>query len=203
MIRRFERPSGDGGFALMEVLAAMGVLAIFFGMFTGAIVTTFDSSNHSQGIARTTQELSRAFERLDTQVRYASYLATPGQVAGDGNNWYLELQDTNQDPARCIQLRVDRASEQLQQRSWPVGGATSAWLPLASGVVNGAATGADAPFVVTRPDQKVRAVQLTLNLVTSQGSGGGAVSSRTQLTFTALNTNLTTPQGGLCTGMRP
>lgn len=203
MIRRFERPKGDRGFALMEVLAAMGVMAVFFAMFTGAVVTTFDSSNHSQAVAHTTQELSQAFERLDTQVRYASYLATPGQVAGDGNNWYVEMQDANDNPALCRQLRVDQASSQLQQRSWPVGGSPSPWVPLATGVVNGAATGASAPFVVTRPDQRVRSTQLTLNLVTSAGSGGGTVTSQTQLTFTALNTNLTSPQGGLCTGMRP
>jgi hypothetical protein len=91
----------------------------------------------------------------------------------------------------------------LQQRSWLVGGTAGPWTPIASSVVNGAATGADAPFLVTRAGQRVRSAQLTLNLVTSAGGGGGAVTSRTQLTFTALNTNLATPQAGLCTGMRP
>lgn len=200
-MRRRGRPGEDAGFALIEVLAAMTVLAAFFAMFAGAIATTYSSSNRSEATARTTQQLSQAFRRLDTQVRYASYVSVPGQAGGD---WYVEFQNTNQDPAECIQLRVDGASGQLQQRSWPDAGSAGPWVPLASDVVNGGAvSGSDVPFVLTKPSTTVQSAQLTVNLLTRQGNGRDAVTSRTQLTFTALNTNLTTPQAGLCSGMRP
>lgn len=202
-----QRPGGvvrdDRGFALLEVLTALVVLSIFFAMFTGAIVTTFTSSSRSQGVANTSQELSLAFQHLDLQVRYVSYVSAPAQVPADENNWYVEMQDSNASPTRCIQLRVSRSAGQLQQRSWPVGGQPGSWQPLASRVVNGGAVGAAAPFVVSRPNATVRSAQLTVNLETAQGSGDSAASSRTQLTFTALNTNLTTPSGGQCTGWRP
>jgi prepilin-type N-terminal cleavage/methylation domain-containing protein len=203
MTKRRRRVSGDAGVSLMELMVAMVVMAIVGAIFIGAVVTMYDSSNHSQAVADTSQELNLAFSRLDTQVRYASYVSIPGQDANDGGNWYVELQDANASPAVCTQLRVDQVSRQLQQRTWSGAAAPGAWQPLASGVVNGAATGSGAPFVVTVARGVVRSTQLAVNLLTSEGSGTRGAVSQSAMTFTSLNTNPTTPIGGICAGQRP
>lgn len=200
---RVDRRS-DRGAMLLELLVTMAVLTLFFAMFAGAVVMVHNATNHSTAISRTSGQLSQAFWRLDTQVRYASFISVPARVAADENNWYVELLDSTASPATCVQLRVNQASRQLQQRSWRVGVSPGPWLALAGDVVNGdAAAGADVPFVLTPPSSAVTSAQLTLNLVSRQGTGANGAASRTRLTLTALNTNLTTPRGGFCAGQRP
>ena len=196
-------PGDDGGFTLVETIVAMSVMSIFLTVFTGSVVMMFRSSNHSQAVAHSSQELSDAFLWLDRHVRYASYVSQPGQDANDGGNWYVEFQDTNTTPATCYQLRVDQVSQQLQQRSWAGTAAPSSWAPLATGITNGGATGANAPFALTPARATVPSAQLTVDLVAAEGSGTEGASSQNSLSFTALNTTLSTPVGGLCTGARP
>ncbi len=194
----------DAGFTLIEVMTAVAVMGVFLGIFTTSLVMMFRSSNHTQAVARTSQEINDAFTWLDRQVRYASYVGPAGQDFADGGNWYVEFENTNTSPATCYQLRVDQGAEQLQVRSWPTGGSPSSWLPLASGVTNGGSSGADKPFSVTNASGTVASAALTVDLVTREGgSGPDGATSQDNTTFTALNTNVTTPIGGLCTGWRP
>jgi prepilin-type N-terminal cleavage/methylation domain-containing protein len=200
---RTRRPSGDAGFTLIETTVGMVVMSIFLAMFTGSVVMMFRSSNHSQGVAHTSQEISNAFTRLDQQLRYASYVGEPGQDANDSGNWYVEFQNTNTDPATCYQLRVDQSSQTLQQRSWSGSGTPSAWEQLATGVLNGGGSGSDAPFAVTAASGTVTSAELTVHLVTGEDSGPDAAQSESSMTFTALNSTVTTPIRGICAGMRP
>lgn len=188
----------------MDVLVGMVVMGVFLAMFTGSVVLLFGSSNRSQAVANTSQQLSQAYLWLDRHVRYADYVATPGQDATDGN-WYVELREADGDPGTCYQLRVDHSSGQLQQRSWTGSGPASGWTPLASGVTNGAAAAGSAtqPFVFDAAKGALRNAQLTVNLVTAQGSGANGASSSSSMAFTALNTNVNTLPHGTCDGMRP
>lgn len=197
------RPRGDSGFTLIETVVGMVVMSIFLAMFTGSVVMMFGSSNHSQAVAHSAQEISNAFTKLDRQVRYASYVGEPGQDPNDGNNWYVEFENTNTDPAMCYQLRVDQSSDTLQQRSWSGSGTPSAWQQLATGVLNGGGSGADAPFALTPATATVPSAELTVHLVTGEGSGSNAAQSESSMAFTALNSTVTTPIRGFCAGMRP
>jgi len=197
------RPSGDAGFTLIETVVGMVVMSVFLALFTGSVVAMFGSSNHSQAVAHSAQEISNAFTKLDRQVRYASYVGEPGQDPNDGGNWYVEFQNTNTNPATCYQLRVDQGSETLQQRSWSGSGTPSGWQQLATGVLNGGGSGVDAPFVVTAATGTVTSAELTVHLVTGEGTGSNAAQSQSSMTFTALNSTVTTPIRGICAGMRP
>jgi prepilin-type N-terminal cleavage/methylation domain-containing protein len=197
------RPRGDAGFTMIETAVGMVVMSVFLALFTGSVVAMFGSSNHSQAVAHSAQEISIAFTKLDRQVRYASYVGEPGQDANDGGNWYVEFEDANTTPATCYQLRVDQNSQTLQQRSWSGSGTPSAWQQFATGVLNGGGTGAAAPFAVTAASGTVTSAQLTVHLVTGEGSGSYAAQSQISMTFTALNSTVTTPIRGICAGMRP
>jgi prepilin-type N-terminal cleavage/methylation domain-containing protein len=197
------RPRGDAGFTMIETAVGMVVMSVFLALFTGSVVAMFGSSNHSQAVAHSAQEISSAFTKLDRQVRYASYVGEPGQDANDGGNWYVEFEDSNTTPATCYQLRIDQGSQTLQQRSWSGSGTPSAWQQLATGVLDGGGTGANAPFAVTAAGGTVTSAQLTVRLVTGEGSGPNAAQSQSSMTFTALNSTVTTPIRGTCAGMRP
>lgn len=203
MIARKLRTNDDAGFTLIETVVGMVVMSVFLAMFTGSVVMMFRSSNSSQAVAHTAQEIDNAFTKLDKQVRYASYVGEPGQDPNDGNNWYVEFQDSNTTPATCYQLRVDQASAALQQRSWSGSGTPSAWQQLATGVLNGGGTGSAAPFAVTAATSTVTSVELTVHLVAGEGSGSDAAQSQSNMTFTALNSTVNTPIRGICAGMRP
>jgi prepilin-type N-terminal cleavage/methylation domain-containing protein len=198
------RVGDDAGFTLIEVLVGLSLLGIFLGIFTGSIVTLYQSSGRSQAVAHTSQDLGSAFARLDSEVRYASYISVPGRAGNDAGNWYVELRDSTANPPVCTQLRIDQASSQLQQRTWVDATAPSAWTPLAAGVVNGdAPSGAAQPFILTTATATVQAAQLTITLVTREGVGPQAASSQLVVSLAALNTTAATPTGGLCAGMRP
>lgn len=198
------RVSGDGGFTLSEAVVGMFLLMVFLTIFSGSLIAMYSVANHAQAVATTSGQLGFAFDRLDTEVRYASFLSTPGQDSNDHNNWYVEMQNTNVSPATCVQLRVDQVSQQLQQRSWIDGGPAGAWTTLASYVSNGdAAAGSAQPFLVYAATSTVKAAELTVNLTSAQDATREGAQSTSSVTLTALNTNLTTPASGLCTGYRP
>jgi len=198
------RVSGDDGFTLSEAVVGMFILMVFFAIFSGSLIVMYSSANHAQAVAATSGQLGFAFDRLDTEVRYASFLSTPGQDSNDHNNWYVEMQNTNVSPATCFQLRVDQVSQQLQERSWLDGGQAGAWTTLASYITNGGtAAGSTQPFIVYAATSTVKSAELTVNLTSAQDATREGAQSTSSVTLTALNTSQSTPASGLCTGYRP
>ena len=203
-LRLRARVSGDDGFTLSEAVVGMILLMIFLTIFSGGLISMYSAANHAQAVAATSGQLGFAFDRLDTEVRYASFLSTPGQDSNDHNNWYVEMQNTNSSPATCVQLRVDQVGKQLQQRSWTDGGEAGDWITLASYVTNGAvAPGSAQPFLVYAATSTVKSAELTVNLISGQDATREGAQSTTALALTALNTSQNTPASGLCTGYRP
>jgi prepilin-type N-terminal cleavage/methylation domain-containing protein len=196
--------SRDAGFTLMEMMVGMTLMGVFLTMFGGAITMMYDSANKSESLNNTTAQLNQAFNRLDQSVRYASAVTTPGK--GAAGDWYVEFQTSNTPTVACTQLRINQASGQLQQRTWTVANGTpsnvSAWLPLASNLVNGnAPAGVGQPFVfnaasTTAPAAPYQGLQIVLQAQT--GSGQSATTSTSKSTFVALNTTATTPITGIC-----
>ncbi len=213
------RPRGDDGFTLMDLVAGMTVMSILMAIFTTSIVLMFRSSNRSQAVANTAQQVNNAFIWLERKIRYADFISAPGQDANDGGAWYVEFQSI--DPATnapvCHQLRVDQHSEQLQQRSWTDSGPAGGWQPLATGVTNGGATpdSGNQPFERLQPGEgqpssptnaalpALPSLQLTVNLTVREGHGPDAASSQSRVTLAAFNTDSASRLSGLCTGMRP
>ncbi len=177
-------------------------MAIFGGMFTGAVVMMNSAMNKSQAINLTASQLNVAFSNLDNTVRYAAFISTPGLSTGTSRDWYVELQVTNTGSEVCTQLRVDIATQQLQRRTWAMANAVSsnltAWAPIASGISNGGAVSGAAtqPFYLLLPGANTLFQQLTINLISPSGSGSSLTNSTSTFTFTALNSTVpasTTP----------
>jgi Tfp pilus assembly protein PilW len=197
-----QRMKQDEGTSLIELVVGMMLMAIFLGMFTGAIVMMNTSMNKSQAVNLSSSQLNTAFASLDNTVRYAAFISTPGTGTPSGD-WYVELRVTNTGSEVCSQLRVDIASQQLQRRVWTVGAngnasTPGAWVPISSGISNGnAPAGPTQPFL---PGTLTNGLyqQLTINLTAPAGSGSAQTNSMSTFTLTALNSALPAPTSSIC-----
>jgi type II secretory pathway pseudopilin PulG len=197
-----QRMSRDDGTSLIELMVGMMLMAIFMGMFTGAVVMMNNAMNKSQAVNLTASQLNVAFLNLDNTVRYAAFISTPG--VGTSGDWYVELRVTDTGAEVCTQLRVDIASQQLQRRTWTVVNAVAstpgAWAPISSGISNGGAvSGASTqPFYLLPALANTVFQQLTINLISPSGSGSSLTNSTSSFTFTALNSIIPAPTAPIC-----
>ena len=189
----------DRGTSLAELLVGMALMSIFMSIFLTAILLMTKTANKVEATSISTSQTNQAYLRLDKSIRYATAVSTPGTSTTSGD-WYVEFDSpvaAGSSGDACTQLRVD--SNQLQQRTWTVVGGTSsaasAWLPIANNVSNGTAVAGstDAPFTLLAGTGTASTAfqRLQLTLVTTAGASGATTSNRAQITFTALNSDVT------------
>lgn len=191
--RRRLSEDSEQGTTMMEMVVTMAILGIFLAIFTGAMLVISSTVTKVDAISQSNAQVNQAFMSLDKKIRYASAITTPAVSNG---SWYVEYDTTNTATEVCTQLRINTATQVLQQRSWtvPASGTPTAtsWTAIASLVTNGgvAAGNADQPFTfpaalssATSPFQR-----LTIVLVTRAGNNNPST-TRSVMTFTALNSN--------------
>jgi len=187
----------DAGMTLMELMVAMGIMGIFMGIATTAMVNIYSSTSKIQAVAGTSGQLSTAFDRLDKQVRYATAIDQP--VTPPTSDWSVAFQNATSTGTSCTQLRVrtvpGAGEQQLVERSWTVttnaDGSLSAtgisgWTQLADGVSLTDQNGAVTPFAVSTPSG-ASLQQLTLRLVALADNGSNKTRSASEVSFSALN----------------
>ena len=195
--RARRRIDDDRGTTLAELLVGMAIMTVFMSIFLTSILMMSATANKVEATTISASQTNQAFLRLDKMVRYASAISTPG-VSTTSGDWYVELDlpatavgagDT------CTQLRIDAGS--LQTRTWTVSngvaGSAGGWAPIAGNITNGgvAAGSADAPF--STPSSSAAASttfqRLQFTFISTAGNSTTAT-SRAQLTFTALNSDV-------------
>jgi prepilin-type N-terminal cleavage/methylation domain-containing protein len=183
----------DSGITLIEVVVSMTIMSVAMAIFTGGILQMYRAFNRSDATANAQSQINNAFLRLDKEIRYAAGISTPGSVGSDP---YVEFLTTYTGTPVCTELRLRVAAKQLQRRTWVQGSSPlvpSAWVPLASEVSS------TQPFTFTAADATFNFQRLQLKLTATSGSGGTATPKQTDVTFTALNTSLTTSSATVCT----
>ncbi|MGX6602041.1 PulJ/GspJ family protein [Micromonosporaceae bacterium Da 78-11] len=183
---------GDAGTTLIEVMVAMGLMSVVMAMATAAIAQIYQSVNESENSAEAQAQVTKAFARLDQEIRYARSISTPAVLNGDNYVEYLIGVDSVD---TCVELRLRTSTNELQRRQWtkntdpltPTG-----WTTLAAVVTAGA------PFTTIPADKvgltgfRFQRLRLTVSAVLGGGTGGGSATSggstrQTDVTFTALN----------------
>ena len=173
----------DEGLTLIEVVVSLTVMAVFMAMFTTSILQMYRSANSSEATVLAQSQVNLAFLKLDKQIRYAAGISQPG-TGSSTSDPYVEYLTTDGTTATCHQMRLD--SSTLWWRSWTDASGTSpgsTWTPLVSGVSG------STPFVYTAPTDSAAFQRLEVTLTASSGAGSTARSKKTDITFTALNTN--------------
>ncbi|MEU4214703.1 hypothetical protein [Actinoplanes sp. NPDC026623] len=222
---RLDRPADprrpdDAGTSLVEMLVTMGIMSVMMVVFTTAILQVYRTVSATETLNDAQNELSRAFQRFDRELRYASWISS----VGTGSTWYVEFAGAN--PTKCNQLRLvsgppgSDAQGVLQLLTWTLGTPPAPGTPgqtIASQIVtsgaglapfftkqdygampyasptatpSGGAVGADFKSVFQR---------LRIQLTTMTGVGTAQIDT----TFTALNTTDNTPATNGCSEGRP
>lgn len=174
---------------LIEMLVSMGLFTILLGIFMSGVAAMTDLTVRSRSAADSSDEVRRAYQRLDKQLRYASAVNRPGVAGG---NEYLEFQTSAVDvgtDVMCSQWKLDASADTLAFRTWPDvdGAAASSWTVVASRVVNDPSTSPVFTYLATDEDHTKQRVAVYLDVESNQGDG-----AELRSTFVALNTTPTT-----------
>ncbi|HEX8627437.1 MAG TPA: prepilin-type N-terminal cleavage/methylation domain-containing protein [Catenuloplanes sp.] len=204
----------DAGVSLIEVMVSMSVLGIVMSMFTTGVVVMYRSVTLQESVAMAQSQANIAFQRLDTEIRYAAGISVPGQTAAPGNIPYVEYETTTAAGPKCTQLRL--FNETLQLRTWytrTTSTPAANWRQLVASVTTATATTAasrgPAPFRQVGPfsfwqADPIRGYQrLRVSLAVTAGRDANRVNNQTAITFTALNTSIDTDSAAICPAPRP
>jgi type II secretory pathway pseudopilin PulG len=172
----------DAGATLLELVVAMSVSTIVAIIFTGGMLQLRGIAERDEALGAAQARLHAAFQRMDSEIRYAVGINEPAHTAGA---WWVEYAVTTAGVTRCTQLRVTDATGLLQSRHRTGGGPAEVWRTLAD-QIDGARE-----FVRTAARRdRARHQQLSVTLVLSAGAHRGPQLTRqSAFTFTALNTS--------------
>jgi type II secretory pathway pseudopilin PulG len=188
--------TGDAGVTVAETVVAMSIMGVVLTAFTSGMIQIYGSVQRTDAAGIAQSQMHAAFARLDRELRYSSGVGTPVQQPGDIH--IVEYESTITDTSRCFRLRLDLGRDVLQQRNWQPGNQASmtAWSTVATGVGLITRPGAVAPppFFLTGSDTTVRFQRLRVRLATTSAGKPREV----DVTFTALNTSLTTDSRTIC-----
>jgi hypothetical protein len=188
----------DRGVTLAEMAVTTGIMSAVMAIFTTAIIQLFQAGNKNELVALTQAQLNTAFLRLDRELRYAAGFSAPRD---DGTNWYVEYVNTGTLTGKpeCAQLRLDAATKTLRRQVWPQQkgvGPTGKFAVLANNVI--VDRDKKSVFTLADPLKVTTFQQLTIVLVVATNPGRGQTESRTELTFTALNSRAGTDTATVC-----
>nr|WP_296074389.1 hypothetical protein [uncultured Actinoplanes sp.] len=203
----------DAGYSLVDLLVALSVMSILFVVVIGAIAEIYGNVTRTEGTSFAREEIGKSFRRLDKELRYATWISTPGKV---GSSWYLEYAVPSTDSAEyCRQLEFDTVSGVLTLAKWdPTGGGKPG--PAGTIATDLTLNAGAAPFTLIAPNSTIYSsigpaaagvgkhfapdyyqVRFLFNATL------GRVSLREDVTFTAQNTSGNSTTTSKCSGGRP
>jgi prepilin-type N-terminal cleavage/methylation domain-containing protein len=185
-----ERP-GDAGFTLIEMTVGLALMSVMMVIFTSGFIQIVRLNRATAALGDGESQVSRAFRRLDNELRYAADVRAqvlPGSGSTDSSLIYL----TTAAAPRCYALSLVNGS--LQHREWTPGAAIGAASVLASGV---SAVSHQQPFSVSAPaasagdtDAVTVAAPKSATILLTAAAGGQAYTHERELRaqFVAPNT---------------
>ena len=176
----------EAGVTLLELTVAMTVMSIFGTIFVGGIAQMYRVTNRVEAVAIAQAQVNVAFHRMDTRIRYATGLSTPGPATGTDR--YVEYLTSNTGTEICGELRLQGSTSRLQWRQWTRGQTPGGWTLLASNVSSAT------PFTVT--PATVGTAYQTLTVSLSSTANGGTKQFRT--VFAALNSSASVDSTAYC-----
>lgn len=209
--------ANDAGTSLAELLVTMGIMSVVMMLFTGGILQVYRTVAATDTRSDAQNELSRAFQRFDRELRYASWvnLESPGATGP----WYVEF--AGADPTDCFQLRLVPGSGAnqgvLQLLTWTAGSPpapgtkgqtiasqidTTAGNPFSMRPYGATPYASPSPTPTGGPvgtDFQAKFQTLRVKLTARTGAGV----ARIDTTFTALNTTDKTASTNPCSEGRP
>jgi prepilin-type N-terminal cleavage/methylation domain-containing protein len=191
----------DDGFTLVELLVAMIILSVFFGVFSSLVARFFDLTGRQQSRSASVDVSRNMIMVLDRQVRYANAVNTPVTTA-DGTRWIEWRSGSTGKQQTCFQWRV-RPGGAAQFRTWlpPLSGSGAStptvWRTQGTGVQ---AIGTEPVFAVNAALASSSALnRQVVTIAFRTTSGTVRDGSPTRVALTALNsTSASAPTTPVC-----
>jgi prepilin-type N-terminal cleavage/methylation domain-containing protein len=114
-VRTRERTGDDRGFTIVEMIVSMAIMSVVMTVLTAAITQIYSATNRVDTASFNRSQLTIAFRRLDAEMRYAIWLATPTPTPV-GTSFYVEYEV----PDGCRELKFDTSAGVLSLYSWAV-----------------------------------------------------------------------------------
>lgn len=185
----------DDGVTLAEMAVTTAIMSAVMAIFTTGVVQLFRAGNSSELVAVTESQLNTAFLRLDRNLRYAAGFSKPGDPDVNGNKQveYVNTETVSGVP-ECAQLELNKKLKVLRRQVWPqTTKPTGKWVVLASEL------NADkSSFALAEPTSDTGFQRLQIVLVVTTNPGTGQTESKTDVTFTALNSTRGTLPATVC-----
>jgi prepilin-type N-terminal cleavage/methylation domain-containing protein len=184
----------DDGVTMTELMVSLMIMAFMMAIFTTGIVQMYAAANKTESMSAAQSQVNLVFLRLDKEVRYSAAISDPEQV---GSRWYVGMLNTTTNVERCTALQLDTDTDRLLIFSWNEANPPVApgWVVLANNVD---APSGEQPFVLTPAGVVENFYRLRVNLVAESGGARTRSAANTDVTFTALNTSLTTSSTNVC-----
>jgi prepilin-type N-terminal cleavage/methylation domain-containing protein len=201
---------GDEGFSLIEIMMSMTIFSIVTTITVSAIVQIYSAVNKIETIAMARDQLATSFGRLDKEIRYATWVNSPGQFNGA---WYIEFET----PTGCRQLAFNGGVLTLASWTPPaaVGAANTLGVGLtaipgvkpftlyAAGSQPFATSTAAAATAGVGTQFKPEFAQIRLQFNSVSGDSVHNTTLPFDITFTAENNNADSPKISDCADGRP
>lgn len=189
----------DSGLTLMELIVAMGIFTVVLVVFMSGLLTMTSSTVRAQDVTDAGDDLRRAFQTMDKQIRYASSINSAGKGASGAH--YVEFLTTAVEEGEkplCTQWRFDPTARTLGFRTWrdvPTG-SPGPWRVVATDVRN-PVTGptASPPFRTQFAKDSLLRQQLVVQLDIGRGDAGTdqVVGADVATVFVARNSSTASP----------
>jgi type II secretory pathway pseudopilin PulG len=164
---------------LAEVLVSASLFVVVLSLVGAGMGQMVRSAGRAEALGVAQESLRLAWQRLQGDIRYATAIGVPVQVASDASNWHVVFAT----PSACVELRLDAAATNLDRRDLTAG---TDWVTIGPGVTASAGV---APFTLV-PATASGHQGLDVNLtMTSGGSRDSSVRSRT-MQFSAANSTV-------------
>jgi type II secretory pathway pseudopilin PulG len=164
----------DDGTSLIEIVVAMAIMVVVGSILTAGTTQLYQAFTAAATRSEAQSQVAVAVLRLDKQLRYAERIHLTSATS-------VTYEVAEKATTRCYDMRL--SAQLLQQRSKPSAGSYSAWNTMASGITSGG-------FTYLAPTDLNDHQRLRVQL-TATSSGGGSVTKKFDVTFTALNTTRT------------
>ncbi|MEV4513156.1 hypothetical protein AB0K00_29800 [Dactylosporangium sp. NPDC049525] len=191
--RVLSRLRRDDGITLAEMAVTTSIMSAVMAIFTTGVVQLFKAGNNNELVAMTESQLNTAFLRLDRNLRYASGISVPRTSGGNKVVEYVNTDTASGNP-ECAQLELNQAKKVLRRQVWPqTTKPTGQWVVLANEVIAD-----ESSFELLKAGTDTGFQRLKIVIVVASNPGTGYTRSRTDVTFTALNSTRGTVTGDVC-----
>lgn len=155
-LRRRLLSSDDAGFSLVDIMVGTAVLSVLMVVTMTAISEIYSTVTRTVNTSYARDQISNSFRRLDKDLRYATYVASPvSSTSSTGTAWSLvySVPPATAAGETCRELSYDTGTRVLSWRKWNPTGTKPVLSPFAGNLR--LVGGTTPPFTLIAPDSSI------------------------------------------------